>query len=58
MEGVQCKRTVKLTADEVKDEYKKSRSFRPRLGRFILAAAAKRSTEAQQAAAEMAVVPP
>jgi hypothetical protein len=53
IEGVQCKRTVKLTADEVREEYKKSRSFRPKLSRFILATTAKRSTEAQQAAAEL-----
>lgn len=53
VEGVQCKKTVKLTVDVVKEEYDKSLSFRPRLGRFILATTAKRSTDAQQAAAEM-----
>jgi len=53
VEGVQCKRTRRLTAEAVKEEYEKSRAFRPKLSRFILATTARRNTEAQQAATEL-----
>jgi hypothetical protein len=54
-EGVQCKVTSRLTADQVEAEYEKSQSFRPALSRFVLVTTAKRNTDAQQKAVELSL---
>lgn len=55
VEGVQCKVTSRLTADQVEAEYEKSKSFLPARSRFVLVTTAKRNTDAQQQALELTV---
>lgn len=53
IEGIQCKRVVKLLPNDIEKEYKKSEKFKPKLSRFIIATTTDRDVHVQQKAAEI-----
>ena len=53
LEGIQCKCVEKLKKTDVKDEYKKSLAFHPKLSRFIIVTTTKKDKNIQQKVTEI-----